>query len=68
MLPIYKGPPGFVHYGLALLDDGKLAAVSVWETHEEAEAATAAAADFVKDNLAEVDTSHVGDFFFDEPA
>ena len=69
MLPIFKGQPGFLRYGLAQLDDGKFASVSIWETHDEAEAATAQAADFVAKNLADrvdLESSHVGDFFFDE--
>jgi hypothetical protein len=71
MLPIFQAQPGFVRYGLALLDDGKVASVSVWETHAEAEAANAMAADWVAANLAErvqLETTHVGDFFFDEGA
>jgi heme-degrading monooxygenase HmoA len=71
MLPIFKAAPGFIRYGVALLDDGKVASVSIWETHDEAEAATAAAADFVAKNMAELiklDDSHVGDYFFDESA
>ena len=38
MLPIFRTQPGFVRYGLALLDDGSVASVSVWETRDEAEA------------------------------
>jgi heme-degrading monooxygenase HmoA len=71
MLPIYRSQPGFVRYGVVLLDDGKVASVSVWETHAEAEAANVAAADFVAKNMAdlvELDNAHVGDFFFDETA
>jgi len=69
MLPIFKGQPGFIRYGVALLDNGKLASVSIWETHDEAEAAVKAAADFVKNNMADLiklEDNHVGDFFFDE--
>jgi hypothetical protein len=69
MLPIFKAQPGFVRYGLALLDDGNIASVSVWETHAEAEAANAAAAEWVAANLADrvaLQSTHVGDFFFDE--
>ena len=54
-----------------LLDDGKVASVSVWETLAEAEAANVAAADFVAKNMAdlvELDNTHVGDYFFDETA
>ncbi len=69
MLPVFQAQPGFVRYGLALLDDGTVASISVWETHDEAEAANAAAADWVAENLAdriELKNVHVGDFFFDE--
>lgn len=71
MLPVFKKMPGFVRYGVLQLDDGELASISVWQTHAEAEAAIAAAADFVKANMADrikLDTNHVGDFFFDEGA
>ena len=71
MLPIFKDQPGFVRYGVLKLDDGRIGSVSIWETHAEAEAAVAAAADFVKKNMADriklVD-NHIGDFFFDESA
>ena len=69
MLPIFQAQPGFVRYGLALLDDGTVASISVWETHDEAEAANGAAAEWVAKNLAdriELKNAHVGDFFFDE--
>jgi heme-degrading monooxygenase HmoA len=69
MLPIFKAQPGFVRYGVGLLDDGKLVSVSIWETHAEAEAATGAAAEFVAKNMADLiqlESSHVGDYFFDE--
>jgi hypothetical protein len=71
MLPIFKAQPGFVRYGVGLLDDGNLVSVSIWETHGEAEAANGAAADFVAKNMAnliELENSHVGDYFFDEGA
>jgi heme-degrading monooxygenase HmoA len=69
MLPIFRAQPGFVRYGLILLDDGSVASVSVWETHDEAEAANASAAGWVAENLAdrvELRNTHVGDFLFDE--
>ena len=52
-----------------MLDDGSVASVSVWETRAEAEAANASAASWVAENLrdrVELQTTHVGDFFFDE--
>src|SRR4029453_14668524 len=71
MLPIYRSQPGFVRYGVVLLDDGKVAPASVWGRRAGAEAANVAAADFVAKNIAdlvELDNTHVGDFFFDETA
>ena len=69
MLPIFQEQPGFVRYGLAGLDDGTFASISVWQTHDEAEAANAVAADWVAEHLADriaLKNAHVGDFFFDE--
>jgi hypothetical protein len=69
MLPIFRAHSGFVRYGLILLDDGSIASVSIWETRDEAEAANASAASWVAENLAdrvELQTTHVGDFLFDE--
>ena len=45
--------------------------MSVWKTHDEAEAANVSTADFVVENLAdriELQSRHVGDFLFDEGA
>ena len=70
MLPIFQAQPGFVRYGLILLDDGNVASVSVWE-RDEAEAANASATTWVAENLAdrvELQNTHVGDFLFDEGA
>ena len=69
MLPIFQGQPGFIRYGVAQLEDGNVASVSAWETHEEAEAAVSAAAEFVQANMADrisLISNHIGDFFFDE--
>jgi hypothetical protein len=69
MLPIFQAQPGFVRYGLAMLDDGTVASISVWGSHEQAEAANGAAATWVAANIADsitLQNAHVGDFFFDE--
>ena len=69
MLPIFQAQPGFVRYGLAKLDDGTFASISVWATHDEAEAANKVAAEWVAENLADrikLKNAHVGDFYFDE--
>jgi heme-degrading monooxygenase HmoA len=71
MLAIFRKQPGFVRYGLAELDDGRLISISVWETHDEAEAAVGQASSWVADNIADriaLDDNHVGDFLFDAKA
>jgi hypothetical protein len=52
MLPIFRLQPGFVSYTL-VASDGEIGSFTTWETAEEAEAATAAAADWVRDNIAD---------------
>ena len=52
MLPIFKAQPGFRAYILAVSGD-TLTSMSAWETIEEAEAASPAAANWIADNIAE---------------
>ncbi len=64
MLPIFEKQPGFVGYQLIDAGNSTGLSVSEWETEEEAEAATAEAADFVRDNLADriaIKENYVGD-------
>jgi len=51
MLEIFKAQPGFQAYSLIEVDPVSLISVSVWETHEEAEAAVSAAAVWVAQHL-----------------
>ena len=55
MLPIFQAQPGFRAYNLALSGD-ILTSMSAWDTVEEAEAATPAAASWIAENIAD-DTS-----------
>ena len=67
MLPKFQTQPGFIRYGLADLGDKKILSLSVWETREQAQAATPVAASWVKENLADriaLKTNSVGDFAF----
>jgi hypothetical protein len=68
MLPIFRGYPGFVGYGLVKVDEGqRLVSLSFWETEAEAEKAVPLAADFVRTKLAEyirLEENHVGDLTF----
>lgn len=51
MLPIFEEQPGFRSYALAL-DGDELLSFSVWDSREAAEAGNAAAADWVRENMA----------------
>jgi uncharacterized protein YcbX len=69
MLTTFKTKPGFIRYGLADLGDGTCVSISVWETHEEAEAATPVAATWVREHLGdrvELRSSQAGDLAFFE--
>lgn len=69
ILPLFKKQPGYVRYEVGELDTGGIMSFSVWETADEAEAATALAADYVAENLADrmkLRESHVGDLLWDE--
>ena len=69
MLRTYKEQPGFVRYGLADTGDKSYMSISLWETHEQAEASEPTAATWVKENLGdrvELRSSQVGDLAFFE--
>ena len=50
MLPLFQKSNGFVSFGVAQIDKTSFASLSTWETHEQANTATAKAADWVKAN------------------
>ena len=52
MLPIFQARPGFRAYILVVSGD-ILTSMSAWDTVEEAEAATPAAASWIADNIAD---------------
>lgn len=67
MLPKFQEQPGFVRYGLADMGDRTVMSISVWETREQAEAATPVAATWVGQHLADhvqLRTNTVGDLAF----
>jgi hypothetical protein len=69
MLPTFKEQPGFIRYGVADIGDKSCMSISLWETHEQAEASVPVAATWVKQNLGdrvELRSSHVGDLAFYE--
>ena len=51
MLPIFQSQPGFKAYSL-IESDGEIISFSAWESAEHAEAANAAAASWVAQNMA----------------
>jgi heme-degrading monooxygenase HmoA len=67
MLPKFQEQPGFVRYGLADMGDRTVMSISVWETREQAEAATPVAATWVGQHLADhvqLRSNTVGDLAF----
>jgi hypothetical protein len=52
MLPIFRAQPGFKAYSLATAGD-EIISLSVWDSAEQAEAANAAAAGWVAENMAD---------------
>jgi heme-degrading monooxygenase HmoA len=67
MLPKFEAQPGFISYGVADLGDKRSLSISVWETRDQAQAAAAVAAAWVKDNMADrikLTSNTVGDLAF----
>ena len=67
MLPKFQQQPGFIRYGVADVGDGTLLSISLWETRDQAEAATGVSAAWIKDNMPgeiELRSNYVGDFAF----
>jgi heme-degrading monooxygenase HmoA len=53
MLPLFEGSPGFKAYSIAVSGD-EIFSFSVWDSAEDAEAANAAAAGWVAENMSEI--------------
>jgi hypothetical protein len=69
MLRTFKDKPGFIRYGVADIGDKSCMSITLWETHEQAEASVPTAATWVKENLGdkvELRSSYVGDLAFFE--
>jgi hypothetical protein len=67
MLPKFQQQPGFIRYGVADVGDSTLLSISLWETRDQAEAATGVSATWIKDNMPgeiELRSNYVGDFAF----
>jgi hypothetical protein len=69
MLSTFRAQPGFIRYGLADTGDGTCVAISLWQTHEQADAAGPVAATWVREHLAdrvELRSNQSGDLAFFE--
>ena len=69
MLKTFQEQPGFIRYGLADLGDRKCVALSLWETHKQADAAAPLVASWVRDNIegrVELRSTQIGDLAFFE--
>jgi heme-degrading monooxygenase HmoA len=69
MLPKFQHQPGFISYGLADMGDRTIMSISMWETREQAEAATPLAETWVGEHLADhvqLRSNTVGDLAFFE--
>ena len=69
MLRRFKEQPGFIRYGVADTGNKSCMSISLWETHEQAEASVPMAATWVTQNLGdrvELRSTHVGDLAFFE--
>ena len=50
MLPLFQSQPGFVSYSI-MASNGEILSFSIWDTTEQAEAASAISRDWVADNF-----------------
>ena len=67
MLRKFQDQPGFIRYGVADLGDKRCLSISLWETRDQAQAATPVDALWVKDNVADrvkLTSNSVADFAF----
>jgi heme-degrading monooxygenase HmoA len=67
MLEVFREQPGFVAYGVATTEDEFLISLSIWDSAAQADAATAVAAEWVAEHLAdrvELQDDFVGDLAF----
>jgi heme-degrading monooxygenase HmoA len=67
MAEIFEQQPGFVAYAVGSTEDGFLISISIWDSEEQAQAATAMAADWVEEHLqerVELQDDFVGDLRF----
>ena len=69
MLRTFQDQPGFVKYGLADLGEKTFLSISLWETRKDAESSVPAAANWVRENVAnrvELRSTEIGNLAFFE--
>lgn len=67
MVEVFQQQPGFVAYGIGVTNDDFLISISLWDSGEQADAATAVAADWVAEHIADrvdLQEDFVGDLAF----
>jgi hypothetical protein len=70
MLRKFQDQPGFIRYGVADCGDKTCLSISLWETHDQAKAASPVADSWVKENLSDrvvLRSSYIGDLAFFQP-
>ena len=71
LLPLFQASPGFESLGVSEVDKDAFVSVSTWQTREQADSATAKAAEWVKANSSEQFTlrhNYIGDLTIDADA
>jgi hypothetical protein len=65
LLPIFEAQPGFKAYSV-IVSDGEITSFSAWDSAEQAEAANAAAAGWVAENMNDIDLkeARIGEIAF----
>ena len=65
MLPIFQAQPGFRAYSV-IASDGEIMSFSAWDTADQAEAANAAAASWVAENMTDIELTEarIGEILF----
>jgi ABC-type sulfate transport system substrate-binding protein len=69
LLPKFQEQTGFIRYGLADVGEGNALSISIWNTREDAVAAEAVAATWIRENIGDkitLTSSHVGTLAFFE--
>ena len=67
LLPKFQEQTGFIRYGLADVGEGNALSISIWNTREDAVAAEAVAATWIRENIGDkitLTSSHVGTLAF----